>query len=75
VTDCPDAVRDRTIEVHREVRQLLDRLDLDPRLVQHIDLWPREARITLFRLNEDGRKYVGEDGDAAVETITKAILA
>lgn len=62
------------IEVHHEVRQLLNRLDLDPNLVQHIDLWPREARIALFRLNEHGHPYVDEDGNAAVETITKAIL-
>lgn len=48
-----------------EVFAICRMLGADPDLVRHIGIDPGGVTITTYRLNEQGRKYVGDRGDVA----------
>jgi hypothetical protein len=57
------------IDVDDLVFALLERLSLDPDWVQHIDLWPKEAHVTLYSPNAEGKKHIDlETNEAVMET-------
>jgi hypothetical protein len=59
------------VDVDDLVFPLLERLGFNPNWVQHLDLWPREARVTVYTPNAEGKKHVDlETGDVVTETHT-----
>lgn len=53
-----------------EVFAICRMLGADPHLTRHIEIDPGGVTITTFRLDEQGRKYAGDDGDIAEQVTT-----
>lgn len=64
-----------SIDVSDVTRQLCERLELEPATVARIDLKPDVAVVTVYRLNERGKKHLDLHGEAATETIVYAVKA
>ena len=45
-------------------------LGLEPRTVARLVLEPRLVIATVYKLDEHGAKYLGDDGEPATETVT-----
>lgn len=54
------------------ILQICEAIELDPNLIREIRLRaPRSLEVIAYRVNEDGEKFVDEDGYAAVRQITR----
>lgn len=64
-------------DISQPVRQLIERLGLNPDDVRAltIDASKRHVEATLYLRNEQGAKYVNENGEPALTTITIAANA
>jgi RecA-family ATPase len=63
---------DRRGVLKLDITELVDRvcavLGVTPADVRSVNLTPAEVVVVTYRLREDGAKYVGDDGEAAVLT-------
>lgn len=62
-----DGKQAKAVNVARSVAAICRRLQLEPRLVRRIELTPRHARVTLYKLNSEGNKYLDTNGKPATE--------
>lgn len=56
--------------IYGPVKTICQRLGLEPNLVAKLTLTPSTATAVVYKLREDGAKYIDETGEAAVETHT-----
>lgn len=49
------------------VDEVCQRLEIDPHFLAALLVTPKQIQVEIFAKNEDGHKYVGQDGKVAVE--------
>lgn len=60
-------------DISGPLNELCAALDLVPADIAQLVLTPSKVKVTRYLKNEDGAKYVGEDGEAAVEHFTRRV--
>jgi hypothetical protein len=55
------------LNIHENVSGICSQLGIEPALVRRLDVTPTSVTAEVYKRNEQGSKYVDEDGEAAVE--------
>lgn len=62
-------------DIGDEIQSICNKLGIpDRKVVAEITLTPTEARVLYFKLDQNGHKYVLEDGDPATRWIRRKVL-
>jgi hypothetical protein len=55
-------------DISKPIAEICDALGLVPGNVARLDMYPKCITAEVYRLNENGSKYIGEDGAVAKDT-------
>ena len=56
-----------SVDISEPVNEICTRLGLEAKNVARLDISPKDLQAEVYKLNEQGSKYVDEDGDPAKE--------
>jgi hypothetical protein len=58
---------DHRIDIHDEIASVCNKFNLDYGCVRRLDFHPGHVVAEVYRLNENGAKYIEEDGNPALD--------